>query len=61
MPFNWIQMKDKEPVDGQTCLTKMKHGFISGTYNAKDKTFRGYYWHDLEWYGHAWVPIEKIK
>jgi hypothetical protein len=32
--INWIKLKDKKPEDGQLCLTKMKHGIISGFYNV---------------------------
>lgn len=58
MSLNWRSMEDP-PQDEQECLVKMKHGIISGRYNAGDSIFYDYYWHDLEWYGYAWVPIEE--
>lgn len=60
MSINWIELNDKKPVEGQRCLTKMKHGIIEGTWNEKDEVFEGYYWRDMEWWASAWAPIEEI-
>jgi len=58
--LNWRNIIDKKPEDGQSCLTRMKHGIIEGVYDAKENSFSGYYWTDLEWYGHEWVPSEEV-
>jgi len=59
--MSWIDMKERTPEDEQSCLTDMKHGLIEGVYWKEDRTFRGYYWHDMEWYASRWVPIEEVK
>jgi len=56
----WIKMDDQKPKDGQECLTTMKHGIISGIYNAQENEFFGYYWRDIQWSAYEWVPIEEV-
>mgnify|MGYP001181016929 CR=1 FL=1 len=60
MALNWQTDKSKL-VDGECYLVKMKHGIISGYWVAEEGIFRGYYWRDIEWYGHAWVPISEVE
>jgi hypothetical protein len=60
MSLNWLSVNDNPPKDGQDCLVKMKHGIIQGTYNADDNSFSRYYFQDIEFYGHDWVPIEDL-
>lgn len=57
----WIDMKTKQPEDGQRCLTKMKHGIIAGHYNSKEEGFEGYYWTTLGWCATHWLPIEQAE
>jgi hypothetical protein len=56
--MNWIETDKQKPADGQECITRMKHGFISGQYCEEDNTFCGYYWRDMEWWAQQWMPIE---
>jgi hypothetical protein len=53
-------MKEVKPGHYQTCLTKMKHGLISGDYDQDDGCFYGYYWRDMSWWATHWVPIEEV-
>ena len=39
-------------------LVQMKHGIMSGRWDAEDGTFGGYYWRTMEWFGHSWIKIE---
>jgi hypothetical protein len=39
-------------------LTKMKHGIISGTWDAEERVCRGYYWHDMEWNPYCFIVLE---
>jgi len=57
--MNWRIFREVKPEDGQDCITTMKHGVISGCYNANEKTFSGYYWGDLEWSAYKWIPTEE--
>jgi hypothetical protein len=59
--MNWRKFDDEKPEDGQICLTKMKHGIISGFYNPKESNFSGYYWQEMEWYASHWIPIEEVE
>jgi len=52
-----IEVPFEEAVDGETYLTSMKHGWIEGQWNAKDKDCSGYYWRDIEWYPFALYRI----
>lgn len=52
----WTPMSDPPP-DGAEVLTLMKHGIISGFYDASEQACRGYYWRDMEWIPHAWAPM----
>lgn len=66
MNLNWRKMKsldevDVELIDGEEYLTEMKHGYLSGTWDAKERIFRGYYWNDLEWWAYRYVPISEIQ
>lgn len=56
--IRWYSVEDHPPKDGQRVLTMMKHGMIEGTYNAEDKTFHGYYWHNMEWWASHWTVLE---
>ena len=59
--LNWRDINVTQPEPDQACLTQMKHGVISGWYGEKDSfSFKGYYWHDLEWSAVKWVPIEEV-
>jgi hypothetical protein len=53
-------MTVERPYDGQLCLTKMKHGLISGRYCADGAWFGDYYWRDMEWGASHWVPLEEV-
>jgi hypothetical protein len=59
--LNWRDMSIEKPADGQRCLTKMKHGLISGDYDANDDSFGGYYSRGMEWWASHWVPIEEAE
>lgn len=59
--IKWRNLSEEKPYDGQLCLTKMKHGIISGYYSAKDNDFGAYYWRDMEWFGTYWVPFEEVE
>lgn len=60
MSLNWIDITTAVPPDGQQCLTKMKHGIISGFYSAVEKKFFNYYY-NLEWVATHWTPIEEAE
>jgi hypothetical protein len=60
MGITWIDMKSREPKDGQDCITRMKHGIIQGTWDAEERNFGRYYWRDMEWGAWQWAPIESI-
>ena len=60
MSIKWRSMKEERPADGQECLTLMKHGLISGFFDAGEAEFSGYYFNDLNWIAKYWVPIEEI-
>lgn len=59
--LNWRSVKDDPPKGGQRCLTKMKHGLITGYWDPESKTFTGYYWRDMEWWATHWVPAEEVE
>ena len=59
--INWHNINEEKPVDGQRCLTKMKHGIISRDYDKETNSFGGYYWRGMEWYATHWVDIEEIE
>lgn len=61
MEVKWRKIVDEQPEDGQKCLTDMKHGVISGFYSAKERTFTGYYFNDIEWYAYRWIPFEELN
>lgn len=52
-----IHVPFEEAVDGEKYLTKMKHGWIQGYYDAESKVCHGYYWQDMEWYPHKLYKI----
>jgi len=56
---NWRDITLEQPADGQKCLTWMKHGMLSGEYDAQSTSFGGYYWRDMEWYAQLWIPYEE--
>lgn len=45
-----VEVPIEQAVDGEEYLTKMKHGWISGAWDSKEKTCNGYYWRDMSWY-----------
>ena len=59
--MEWIRFDMKKPADGQECLTRMKHGVISGYYDAAEDWFHGYYYRDIQWFATYWVPIEDVE
>lgn len=61
MGMNWRNISEEKPIDGQDCLTKMKHGILQGQYSAKYDLFEGYYWTDMEWFAPEWVPVEEAN
>jgi len=61
MSINWRKVDENPPADGQLCLTKMKHGYISGYYDAREGEFTGYYWRDMSWYADLWAPVSDIE
>lgn len=54
-----IEVSKEEAVDGEEYLTKMKHGWISGTWIAEYGECMGYYWFDLEWTPYALYRMVK--
>lgn len=40
----------EEAKDGYNYITEMKHGIISGGFDARDGTCGGYYWQSLNWF-----------
>lgn len=58
--INWRSINYEQPDEDLECLTQMKHGFISGYYNKNENEWRGYYWHDLQWYADKWVPVSEL-
>lgn len=56
MKFRKVEKEDV--VDGEEYLTSMKHGMISGIWDADEGVCRGYYWQDLEWYPYEFYVIE---
>lgn len=64
----WRDMIDEKPDDYQECITKTKKGYISGTYDPKDKSFFGVFpqtaggfWKEINWTATHWAPIDEIK
>lgn len=45
-----VEVPFEEAVTGEEYLTKMKHGWISGQWDAEDRTCGKYYWRDMEWW-----------
>lgn len=45
-----VEVLIEQAVDGEKYITKMKHGWIEGYWDAEDGTCHGYYWQDMEWY-----------
>ena len=58
--IKWRDVKDDPPTDGMDCLTAMKYGLISGTYDAKGNVFNGYFFMEICWYAEKWVPVDEI-
>ena len=46
-----IEVTKDQLVDGKEYLTLMKHGWLSGDWDAEEENFGGYYWRDMEWCG----------
>lgn len=59
--IEWLNINDIKPEDGQSCLTKMKHGIIEGIYDLEEDEFHGYYFGDIFWRANSWIPIERIE
>ncbi len=53
----WIDVRESKPPEETEVLTLMKHGSISGYYDAEEDVFRGYYWHDMQWSARYWMPL----
>lgn len=65
-PLNWRKINEQKPEHDQECLCKMKHGIISGYYDAEDSVFHGCYridnqWANINWHAYEWVPIEEAQ
>ena len=48
-------------VDGESYLVQMKHGIIQGRWSEQDQYFTGYYFQDISFNGHSWIPMEEIE
>jgi hypothetical protein len=48
-----------QAVDGETYLTRMKHGWIEGNWDEKSRTCSAYYYRDIEWYPEELYRIEQ--
>jgi len=48
----------EEAEDGMSYITEMKHGWISGDWDAKTKMCYGYYWSEMSWYPEALYLME---
>lgn len=53
MGWKLVEISAKDAVDGESYITKMKHGFIEGYWNKEEGTCHGYYWSDIEWFPYA--------
>lgn len=58
--MNWRDIRKELPANNQNCLVKMKHGYISGTWDDDDKIFNTYMFRDISFSGDMWVPIEEL-
>ena len=54
-----VYVAEEDRVDGENYLTKMKHGIISGRWNAKEEVCVGYYWQNLEWFPYTTYLVEE--
>lgn len=53
----WIDINERKPAEGETVLTLMKHGQISGRWDDRMKFFTEYYWTDMTWMATHWRPL----
>lgn len=44
-----IYVPFEEAIDGEKYITKTKHGWIEGIWDAESESCSGYYWQDIEW------------
>jgi hypothetical protein len=54
----WRSVENDPPPENVEVLTQMKHGVISGFYNAEEGWFEGYYFEDISWYAMTWFPMD---
>lgn len=47
----------KDAITGNRYITYMKHGWISGYWDAETETCSGYYWRDMEWFPYELYEI----
>ena len=57
----WIDVRESKPPEETDVLTLMKHGCISGCYNAEEDVFQGYYWQDMQWSARYWIKKISLK
>ena len=56
-----VEVLEADATTGVEYLSLMKHGWISGQWDADDKTLSGYYWQDMEWWPHRLFQLPKAK
>jgi hypothetical protein len=54
--FPWQKIEDAR--DGYEYITEMKHGIISGTFDAKEQQCDGYYWQSMSWFPDKVMEID---
>jgi hypothetical protein len=59
--INWIEFNKQEPKHEQECLVKMKYGVHQANWNAHTRFFETYLFHNIEFYGSKWAPIEEAE
>lgn len=53
-----IQIPFEQAVTGERYITRMKHGWIEGYWDAESQSCQGYYWRDIEWWPYELYKIE---
>ena len=56
-----VEVPASEAVTGVEYLSLMKHGWMSGQWDADDETLSGYYWQDMEWWPHRLFQLPKVE
>ena len=61
MSLQWRKMSLEKPQPEQDCLVVTKHGIYEGRWNEDDQYFETYFFQDICFSGHQWVPIEEVQ